>query len=1843
MRKRQTVLAMILSMTLIVTQSCPFVFAQALSMNSTAGTAAATGAASMSESQAVSAEDSSAGEGRRVVNTFDELRKAAADNEVSIIALGSDIFIDKKLNVNRNKDLVIDGGVNMYGLYESHKLPQGVADYTLTFRGGYKNLTFKNLKMTGVSYGASVHAPVDDARVVFDNIEYEGPALYYGENKGSTGVLTNSKVVLDTFTKGVKYTSEVMHSYNVELNGNVSIVKNETSGNDYDEIFYLSKSGGDLIVGDMANVSIVNYSTAKESIYWSGLMFASGGQANTHKFIVGKGAKFSYVGHGGCVIEEWPLDEFRIGEDAKVEISLSIPNLKKKTEYAKHDNGAYFSADNIIIEKNAAWDYTLKSDVKYKDESMLGVGNLVVEEGAKLRVKAPVNTVAENLVILVGAKPTISLNNPAEVLFYNGNKTGSDTWALAGARSGAGYGLSNAGDSLIHFDGEGVTIWSAENAPIGINEWTVDNTESMRQWGVKPDESFSMAAYMSNIGAIKDTVIKDSAAADIAKELTTLKGVSVIRFTGRNTELISNIYAKHYLLDGVGNLVKRPYYFQSANPLPLINAAEGEYSYEPNLYSMGADENSYCFDEAATQKASANNGCTLSLAEGLIRFAPAAAEVSVFYALDVNNNKIPDYIEGSVAPGQHIIIDTSGAATQFNEGDGFTSGGVEVWLVSTDDAGNIIMKEKGEAGEYHVSPIADGEILGLDDDGKKITVTYKGAAASYEISVAGTDSETDGTGNPGSGTAPGGGAGGTGSGTLPGGGSDGSGSGTLPSGGAGSGGSGEAGGSGNPGSGTLPGGGAGGTGETGSGTLPDGGAGSGGSGEAGGSGNPGSGTLPGGGVGGTGETGSGTLPGGGSGGTGETGSGTLPGGGSGGTGETGSGTLPGGGADGTGSGTLPGGNVGETGTGSAGGSGSGDGSGKPGTGTGGVDNPGGGTTSGSALTPDSGGGSAGGLDGTGSETTSSGAVTPNGGGSDSSGSMNSESKVNQHVIIDTSGAKTQFKSGEKFSADGINVWLVDTDDNGNIIRKEKVNPDEYIVKPITVGQLLDLSDNGKEIIVSYRESETSYIIIVKDDNETEATDSGLEESNSSSDGTGSETTSGSAVTPGDGSGNSGSGTTSGGAVTPDSGSGETGSGMTSGGAVTPGDGSGDSGSVTTSGNGTTDAGTSSSGSTNAENKVSQHIIIDTSGAKTQFKSGEKFSADGINVWLVDTDDNGNIIKKEKVNPDEYIVKPITVGQLLELGDNGKEITISYRESETSYIIIVKGDNETEATDSGLEESNSSSDGTVSETTSGSAVTPGDGSGGTGNVTTSGGAVTPGDGSGDSGSVTTSGGAVTPGDGSGNSGSGTTSGSAVAPSDGSDRTESETTSGSAVTPGDGSGGTGNVTTSGGAVIPSDGSGNSGSGTTSGSAVMPNGSGSGETGSGMTSGGAVTPNDGTGDSKSGITSGGAVMPNGSGSGETGSAVTPSDGSDRTESETTSGSAVTPGNGSGDSGSGTTPNGGSGTTGGSGGSGSSTSGTGGSVDPGKGTTPSNGSGGTTSSGSSTGGMTTDSTASGNAGAGSGNNENAGGTAPSGGGTGVSGGGNNNGSRVNASGNAAGNGSTNGISNGARMDNTSIIGNEDTPAGSSDITDFMSRALSADGQNAAGMWWDPMNSPSQEWPEADITHTMGNSTMSKQLIAQTGDGTSERVQTLTELKEQKVPTFKINAQEVPLFGGNGTAVWALMNLILMLLSLAMTISAASKVIRKREYEIDSEIVEKYGDKAEHKTLAPLRLMEAAMGAVAVMMFVVTENIENLMVIFDKWTWVMAAILVVQAAILIMASKEETNNNMTDDVQVAQ
>ena len=113
---------------------------------------------------------------------------------------------------------------------------------------------------------------------------------------------------------------------------------------------------------------------------------------------------------------------------------------------------------------------------------------------------------------------------------------------------------------------------------------------------------------------------------------------------------------------------------------------------------------------------------------------------------------------------------------------------------------------------------------------------------------------------------------------------------------------------------------------------------------------------------------------------------------------------------------------------------------------------------------------------------------------------------------------------------------------------------------------------------------------------------------------------------------------------------------------------------------------------------------------------------------------------------------------------------------------------------------------------------------------------------------------------------------------------------------------------------------------------------------------------------------------------------------------------------------------------------------------------------------------------------------------------------------------------------------------------------------------------------------------------------------QVLAALKEEGVPVLAMGGQEVPAFTVASLPVWAAANMMLAMAGLVMAISAIFRAAKARRKGGAST--------AGNRQALPVIVLA---GAAGIILFLLTEDMRNLMVFFDKWTIVNALIFVTE------------------------
>jgi uncharacterized repeat protein (TIGR02543 family) len=150
------------------------------------------------------------------------------------------------------------------------------------------------------------------------------------------------------------------------------------------------------------------------------------------------------------------------------------------------------------------------------------------------------------------------------------------------------------------------------------------------------------------------------------------------------------------------------------------------------------------------------------------------------------------------------------------------------------------------------------------------------------------------------------------------------------------------------------------------------------------------------------------------------------------------------------------------------------------------------------------------------------------------------------------------------------------------------------------------------------------------------------------------------------------------------------------------------------------------------------------------------------------------------------------------------------------------------------------------------------------------------------------------------------------------------------------------------------------------------------------------------------------------------------------------------------------------------------------------------------------------------------------------------------------------------------------------------------------------------------------------------------KRAETLEQLKEAGVPILKLGNMEIPLVGKNNLPVWALVNLILMLLGLILAVVTSIRAARRRKDEGDDEEQRKYREDDEEerdKKVRPIWLIATIVLALAgLLFFLLTEDMDNLMVFFDKWTPISAILFVATFIGNRLTFKKEEEEEQPED-----
>lgn len=164
-----------------------------------------------------------------------------------------------------------------------------------------------------------------------------------------------------------------------------------------------------------------------------------------------------------------------------------------------------------------------------------------------------------------------------------------------------------------------------------------------------------------------------------------------------------------------------------------------------------------------------------------------------------------------------------------------------------------------------------------------------------------------------------------------------------------------------------------------------------------------------------------------------------------------------------------------------------------------------------------------------------------------------------------------------------------------------------------------------------------------------------------------------------------------------------------------------------------------------------------------------------------------------------------------------------------------------------------------------------------------------------------------------------------------------------------------------------------------------------------------------------------------------------------------------------------------------------------------------------------------------------------------------------------------------------------------------------------------DPVDNGEQPVPVVPAPQVEGQA---NQAPAQEAVQSNQEV--LNQIIDEGVPTSKIGDKEVPLHGGSSKEVWALVNLILAIIGLIMSAVVIISIVNK--------------NKKDQETKHSFEWLSVFVSLLAIVAFLITENMSKVMVMVDKWTILAVALILVQVAILVFAKVNKKNENDKQD-----
>jgi uncharacterized repeat protein (TIGR02543 family)/uncharacterized repeat protein (TIGR01451 family) len=175
----------------------------------------------------------------------------------------------------------------------------------------------------------------------------------------------------------------------------------------------------------------------------------------------------------------------------------------------------------------------------------------------------------------------------------------------------------------------------------------------------------------------------------------------------------------------------------------------------------------------------------------------------------------------------------------------------------------------------------------------------------------------------------------------------------------------------------------------------------------------------------------------------------------------------------------------------------------------------------------------------------------------------------------------------------------------------------------------------------------------------------------------------------------------------------------------------------------------------------------------------------------------------------------------------------------------------------------------------------------------------------------------------------------------------------------------------------------------------------------------------------------------------------------------------------------------------------------------------------------------------------------------------------------------------------------------------------------------------------DKDFSNVQENLTVQAQYIKPSIEGS--RITDPVVPESDGTPTITIFGTDIPLYSGDGTGSWSLFDLLCTLAAIILAIICAIRFIRARRNKDDEEDIRRratynqntqqyeYAEKIKRRRL-PLLIASIIIAILAIILFIITQDITQPVVIFDRWSIVFAigVVLAVVALVLVVHKKKE-------------